>query len=69
MAKLLQFSEKLGAPWRFGVDEPEKFVEQFGWTAAATQPGEVEPARWPFPNAPRHIPDVPRIFFVEARKL
>lgn len=69
MAKQLHFSEKLGAPWRFGVDEPEKFMEQFGWNAVATQPGEVDSARWPFPTAPRHIPNVPRFFFVEARKL
>jgi methyltransferase (TIGR00027 family) len=69
LAKQLHFLEKLGAPWRFGVDEPEKFMEQFGWNALATQPGEVDPARWPFPTAPRHIPDVPRIFFVEARKV
>jgi len=69
MANLLHFFEKLGAPWRFGVDEPEKFMEQFGWNAVATQPGEVNPTRWPFPTAPRHIPDVPRYFFVEARKL
>ena len=69
MAKQLHFSEKLGAPWRFGVDEPEEFMEHFGWKAVATQPGEVDPARWPFPTAPRHVPDVPRIFFVEACKL
>jgi O-methyltransferase involved in polyketide biosynthesis len=69
LAKQLHFSEKLGAPWHFGVDEPEKFMEQFGWTAVVTQPGEVDPARWPFPTAPRHVPNVPRIFFVEARKL
>lgn len=69
MAKQIHFSEKLGAPWRFGVDEPEKFMEQFGWMAVATQPGEVDPARWPYPTAPRHIPNVPRIFFIEARKL
>jgi methyltransferase (TIGR00027 family) len=69
MAKQLHFLEKLGAPCRFGVDEPEKFMEQFGWNAVATQPGEVDPARWHFPTAPRHVPNVPRIFFVEARKL
>ena len=68
MAKQLDFSKKFGAPWRFGVDEPEKFMEQFGWSALATQPGEVDPARWHFPTAPRHIPNVPRIFFVEARR-
>jgi methyltransferase (TIGR00027 family) len=69
MAKHQQFSETLGAPWRFGVDEPEKIMEQFGWKAVATQPGEVDPTRWNFPTAPRHVPNVPRIFFVEARKL
>jgi methyltransferase (TIGR00027 family) len=69
MAKRLHLAEKLGAPWLFGVDEPEKFVEQFGWDAVATEPGEVDPARWRFPTAPRHIPNVPRMFFVEARKL
>lgn len=68
-AQHLRFSEKLGAPWRFGVDEPEAFAGRFGWEAAATQPGEVAPERWPFPTAPRHVPGVPRIFFVEARKL
>ena len=63
MAKQLQFLEKLGAPWHFGSDEPEKFMEQFGWTTVATQPGEVDPARWNFPTAPRHVPNVPRLFF------
>jgi methyltransferase (TIGR00027 family) len=69
MAQHRRFSEKLAAPWRFGLDEPEKFMEQFGWEAVATQPGEVAPTRWNFPSAPRHISNVPRIFFVEARKV
>lgn len=69
VAKQIRFSEELGAPWRFGLDEPEKLMEQFGWTAAATQPGEVDAARWPFPTAQRHVPNMPRIFFVESRKL
>jgi methyltransferase (TIGR00027 family) len=69
MAKQLSFVEKLGAPWHFGSDEPEKLIEQLGWKAVATQPGEVDPARWHFPTAPRHVPNIPRIFFVEARKL
>lgn len=68
MVRQLSFVEKLGAPWHFGVDEPEKFTEQLGWKAVATQPGEVDSARWHLPTAPRHIPNVPRIFFVEARK-
>jgi hypothetical protein len=68
MAKQLHFSEKLGASSRFGVNEPEKFVERFGWSGLATQPGEVDSARWYFPTVPRRIPDMPRIFFVEARR-
>jgi methyltransferase (TIGR00027 family) len=67
MAEQRHFSEKLGTPWRFGIDEPEEFMKRLGWSSVATQPGEVDPIRWRFPTAPRHIPNVPRIFFVEAR--
>ena len=67
MAKQRHFSEKLGAPWRFGTDEPERLMEQFGWNTLATEPGEIDAVRWRFPPAPRNIPNVPRIFFVEAR--
>lgn len=68
MKKQLQFLESIGAPWRFGENEPEKLMENFGWKAVATQPGEFAPLRWPFPTAPRNVPNVPRSFFVEAMK-
>ncbi len=68
MKKQLQFLESIGAPWRFGENEPEKFMEDFRWKAIATQPGEFAPSRWPFPTAPRGVPNVPRSFFIEARK-
>lgn len=68
MQKQLEILGGLGAPWKYGNDEPEKFMSEFGWSAAATQPGEVMPARWPFPVAPRSVPNVPRSFFVEAVK-
>lgn len=68
MAKQLQFLENMGAPWRFGMDDPENYMKNLGWNAMTTQPGEVAPERWPFPVAPRNDPKVPRSFFVEARK-
>jgi methyltransferase (TIGR00027 family) len=69
MQKQLKFLESIGAPWKFGVNEPEEFMKIFGWNAVVTQPGEFAPARWPFPTAPRSVPNVPRGFYVEARKL
>lgn len=69
MQMQLNFLASLGAPWKFGVNEPEEFMKKFGWDAVVTQPGEFAPARWPFPTAPRSVPNVPRGFYVEARKL
>lgn len=69
MQKQLKFLESIGAPWKFGINEPEKLMKKFGWHAVVTQPGEFAPARWPFPTAPRSVPNVPRSFYVEARKL
>jgi methyltransferase (TIGR00027 family) len=69
MKRQLQFLENMGAPWRFGTDEPEKFMEGFHWNAVVKQTGEVSPTRWPFPVAPRNIPNVPRGFLVEAFKM
>lgn len=68
MQKQLQFLKSIGAPWKFGENDPENFFKQYGWQAEATQPGEFAPARWPFPTAPRQVPNVPRSFLVQARK-
>jgi methyltransferase (TIGR00027 family) len=69
MKKQLEFLANMGAPWRFGENEPEQLMKKFGWEATATLPGEFAPSRWPFPTPPRSVPNVPRSFFVEARKL
>lgn len=69
MKKQLEFLSNMGAPWRFGEDEPEQLMKKFGWEAKATLPGEFAPSRWPFPTPPRSVPNVPRSFFVEAYKL
>jgi methyltransferase (TIGR00027 family) len=69
MKRQLDFLEGIGAPWRFGVNEPDEFMARFGWKATLSQAGEVAPSRWPFPTVPLSIPNVPRGFYVEAIKL
>ncbi len=68
MKNQLDFLASIGAPWHFGENEPEKFMAGFGWKATALSAADVAPARWPFPVAPRHVPGIPRGFFIEARK-
>ncbi|HUM10147.1 MAG TPA: SAM-dependent methyltransferase [Myxococcaceae bacterium] len=67
---LLEFVEDLGAPWRFGTDEPEALLEPLGWSVLAHDLGTVaaEAGRWPWIVVPRWIPGVPRIFLIEATK-
>lgn len=69
MQDQLEFLKSMGAPWKFGENEPEKFFQKLGWKAEAKQAGELFPTRWPFPVAPRHVPDVPRGFFIFALKI
>jgi methyltransferase (TIGR00027 family) len=69
MQKQLNFLAGLGAPWNFGTNDPEQFMKNLGWTAVMTQPGEYAPERWPFPTAPRNVPNVPRSFFALAYKI
>jgi methyltransferase (TIGR00027 family) len=69
LANRLAFMAKMGAPWCFGVDEPEPFFAALGWQATVTEPGDVAPPRWPLPRVPRQVPGVPRSFLVEARRL
>lgn len=69
MEKQLEFLAKLGAPWKFGTNDPESFMKKLGWSVSMIQPGEYSPERWPFPVAPRHVPNIPRSFFIEAHKI
>jgi methyltransferase (TIGR00027 family) len=65
----LKFLAGIGAPWLFATNDPELFMKNLGWSVDMIMPGEFCPERWPFPAAPRHIPNVPRSFFVEAIKV
>jgi methyltransferase (TIGR00027 family) len=69
MQKQLEFLTKLGAPWTFGTNDPEEFMRNLGWSTTLTQAGEFSPSRWPYPVAPKTIPNLPRSFFVEAIKI
>jgi methyltransferase (TIGR00027 family) len=70
VAPTLRMMRELGAPWRFGTDEPTALVTGRGWNAVATEPAVIGNAwrRWPFPAAPPGLPGVPRSYFVEATK-
>ena len=60
----------LGAPGRFGTNDPERLMSRHGWEADVTQPGEegANFGRWPRPMIPRTMPGLPRSFLVRARR-
>jgi methyltransferase (TIGR00027 family) len=66
MRPMLDYMEESGAPWRYGINEPERYLAGLGWEATVVQPGELPYDRWPLPTRPRETPGVPRTFFVEA---
>ena len=68
MARYMTALREAGSPWKFGIEDPESFFCQHGWTATVVQPGDPEASygRWPFPTAPRAMPGLPRTFFVTA---
>jgi methyltransferase (TIGR00027 family) len=61
---------ELGCPWVFGVNDPEQFLAQYGWTGTIAQPGEPEAnyGRWPHAAVPRAYPTVPRTYLVTASR-
>jgi methyltransferase (TIGR00027 family) len=67
---MLDFVARLGAPWRFGTDEPETLLEPLGWDVTAHDLGTFasEVGRWPWPVVPRWVPGVPRSFLIEATR-
>jgi methyltransferase (TIGR00027 family) len=71
MAPLLQAMAEQGSPWLFGTDAPGELAERRGWSAVVTD--VAEPAnewnRWYAPATPSSVPDIPRGYFVEAKKL
>jgi methyltransferase (TIGR00027 family)/uncharacterized protein (TIGR02246 family) len=68
MARYMTALREAGSPWKFGIDDPESFFRQRGWSPTVVQPGDPDASygRWPFPTAPRAMPGLPRTFFVTA---
>lgn len=69
-APLLETFAWMGAPLRFGTNEPEELLSRHGWRARAVQPGErgASYERWPYPVPPRQIPGFPRSFLLTAHR-
>jgi methyltransferase (TIGR00027 family) len=65
LASTLKMMSELGAPWRFGSDNPEAMLP--GWDVRATDPAVIGNGwkRWPFPALP---PGAPRGYLLEATK-
>ena len=66
MENQLKFLASIGAPWLFGTNDPEDFFQKLGWKITLIQAGEVAPERWPFPVAPKNIPNIPRGYYAEG---
>jgi methyltransferase (TIGR00027 family) len=58
----------LGAPWKFGLHEPEMYFARHGWQATVVMPGDAEAnfGRWHLSTIPRAVPGIPRTFYVVA---
>ena len=71
MARYMTALREAGSPWKFGIDDPESFFRQRGWSPTVVQPGDPDASygRWPFPTAPRAMPGLPRTFFVTAARV
>jgi len=66
----IEMQARAGAPWIGTMDDPESFLATRGWVATLTQVGEndVNFSRWPYPVLPGTMLDMPRDWFVTARK-
>jgi methyltransferase (TIGR00027 family) len=71
MARYMTALREAGSPWKFGIEDPESFFRQRGWSPTVVQPGDPDASygRWPFPTAPRAMPGLPRTFFVTAARV
>lgn len=57
--------------WRFGHDNPEALLAEYGWEANVVQPGDegTHFGRYTYKLPPRDIPNVERVFLVTAQKV
>lgn len=70
MGPLMRTLARYGVSGSFGTNDPEGLFAGYGWDTEVTQPGELGAnyGRWPYPVVPRRVPNVPRLFLVNARR-
>jgi methyltransferase (TIGR00027 family) len=70
MQASLKEMEKNGIGWKFGSDNPEVLLGQYGWSTKALQLGEegANFGRWTAKVFPLTLEDAPRTFLVDAYK-
>ena len=68
--KMRQSDNGFAKYWESGCDEPEKFLEQFGWQASVVQYGDDTASfgRFNYKFPPREVADIARGFLVTAKK-
>ncbi|OLP17237.1 hypothetical protein BST81_17170 [Leptolyngbya sp. 'hensonii'] len=68
--KALASEDLAAAYWRSGFDDPEGLFTSIGWAVEVLQPQEfgVSFGRIPYAVPPREVVDVPRSFWVKAKK-
>jgi methyltransferase (TIGR00027 family) len=70
MKPLFDRLARLGRPpWIFGIEDPEAWLDAYGWMGSSVVPGSPDAnyGRWPYGYIPRGIPGVPRAFLSVAR--
>jgi len=70
MQASLKEMEENGIGWKFGSDNPEEFLRQYGWSTKALQIGEegANFGRWTAKVLPRSLENAPRTFLLDAYK-
>ena len=66
----VEMQAQFGVPFVGTMDDPREVLAQRGWTANPVQAGDKDAnyGRWPYPTIPLEVPDVPRNWFVTAKK-
>ena len=69
--KWIDMQAAAGAPWIGTMDDPVAFLAAQGWEANLTQAGaeDANYGRWPFPNYPTTMPNMPHNWYVTAQKI
>ena len=59
-----------GAPWIGTMDDPAGVLEELGWTATVSQPGDpgTDHGRWTLPVVPASMRDMPHSWYVTAER-